>query len=242
MKKAPRKLIDLIGERQLLEDPGVEIEAGRVMVDGRVVMNPASLVRPGASVTVVPARQLRGKAKLGAALSAFGVDVHNRTALDVGAAAGGFTQALLAAGARKVYALDAGHGQLIGSLRQDPRVVNLEGVNLGIVDSNLVPEVIDLVTIDVSYLSLSSALGQLGRLRLASRAILIGLVKPMFELRLGRAPMDVASLNVAIRSATAGAEVAGWTVVQSVPSPMGGSKGAIEGFILAKLLTKSSQV
>jgi 23S rRNA (cytidine1920-2'-O)/16S rRNA (cytidine1409-2'-O)-methyltransferase len=100
---------------------------------------------------------LAGEAKLRAALAAFAPAVQGRIALDVGAAAGGFTRVLLEAGARRVYAVDAGFGQLLGSLRQDPRVVNLERTNLGVLDAALVPDPIELVTIDVSYISLASA-------------------------------------------------------------------------------------
>src|SRR5439155_15866930 len=113
-------------------------------------------------VSIVRRRRLRlrGEAKLEAALSVFPVDLRRRAALDVGAAAGGFTRVLLAAGARRVYAVDAGHGQLLGSLRQDPRVVVLESTNLGDLDRKLAPETVDVVTIDVSYLALREAVAQ----------------------------------------------------------------------------------
>jgi len=100
---------------------------------------------------------LRGEAKLRAALSGFGVGVTGRVCLDLGAAAGGFTRVLLEAGAARVYAVDAGFGQLLGSLRQDPRVVNLEATNVAALDTALVPDAIELVTIDVSYLALAAA-------------------------------------------------------------------------------------
>jgi 23S rRNA (cytidine1920-2'-O)/16S rRNA (cytidine1409-2'-O)-methyltransferase len=100
---------------------------------------------------------LRGEAKLRAALAAFGVRPAGRVALDLGAAAGGFTRVLLDAGAARVYAVDAGFGQLLGSLRQEPRVVVLERVNLGNLDCRRIPDAIELITIDLSYLSLSEA-------------------------------------------------------------------------------------
>src|ERR1019366_5935529 len=100
---------------------------------------------------------LRGEAKLSAALTAFGIDVSGRVALDVGAAAGGFTRVRLEAGARRVDAVDAGHGQLLGSLRQDPRVVNLEATNVGDLTAGMIPDPIEGGSIDVSYLSLSAA-------------------------------------------------------------------------------------
>jgi 23S rRNA (cytidine1920-2'-O)/16S rRNA (cytidine1409-2'-O)-methyltransferase len=128
-----------------------------VLVDGRPIDNPRSLVRVGARITLRVEAPLRGEAKLRAALAAFGVSPAGRVALDLGAAAGGFTRVLLQAGASRVYAVDAGYGQLLGSLRQDQRVVVLERVNLGDLDTSCVPEAIELFTIDLSYLSLHEA-------------------------------------------------------------------------------------
>lgn len=187
-----------------------------------------------ASLALPPRGPLRGEAKLRAALEHFGVDVEARIALDVGAAAGGFTTVLLRAGAARVYAVDAGHGQLLGSLRQDPRVVNLEATNVSRVDARLVPDAIDIVTIDVSYLSLSRAAAQLDRVRFARNADLIGLVKPMFELRRATAPADDASLEDAVQRAVAGVSAAGWTVVGAIPSPVRGARGAPEWLLRAR--------
>jgi 23S rRNA (cytidine1920-2'-O)/16S rRNA (cytidine1409-2'-O)-methyltransferase len=178
---------------------------------------------------------LRGEAKLLAALNGFRVDVSGRTALDVGAAAGGFTRVLLQHGAAKVYAVDAGHGQLLGSLRQDARVVNLEATNVAHLNPRLIPEVIDIVTIDVSYLSLSSAVVQLSSLRFALNAQLIGLVKPMFELRLSTAPEQPEVVARAAQAAVAGVGAAGWQVMGLIPSPVVGSRGAVEMLLHARL-------
>ena len=128
-----------------------------MLVDGYPVHNPRSLVRGGARIALRVESPLRGEVKLRAALAEFGVRPAGRVALDLGAAAGGFTRVLLDAGAARVYAVDAGFGQLLGSLRQDPRVVVLERVNLGDLDASHVPEAIDLITIDLSYLSLREA-------------------------------------------------------------------------------------
>ncbi len=187
-----------------------------------------------ASLTLPPRGPLRGEAKLQAALEHFGADIAGRIALDVGAAAGGFTTVLLRAGAARVYAVDAGHGQLLGSLRQDPRVVNLEATNVSLVDTLLVPDEIDVVTIDVSYLSLSRAAAQLDRVRFARDADLIGLVKPMFELRRATAPADDASLDEAVQRAVAGVSAAGWTVAGTIPSPVTGARGAPEWLLHAR--------
>lgn len=181
-------------------------------------------------------RPLRGSRKLAAALDAFGVDVADAVCLDVGASTGGFTTVLLDRGASRVYAVDAGHGQLLGSLRQDPRVVNLEATNVGALTRELIPDAIEVVTIDVSYLSLRGAAAQLDRIEFLPGSALIGLVKPMFELALGAAPTDVRRLNEAVELASAGL-AADWEVRSSIESPVRGAKGAIEGFIHARRAT-----
>lgn len=187
-KRARRRLRPLASElvrvRADIADPRTIIAAGEVLVDGRIVTNPASLVPVGASIVVRRRKPLRGEAKLAAALAAFRIEVRG-VALDVGASAGGFTRVLLQAGAARVYAVDAGVGQLVGSLRADPRVVNLERTNLAEMH---VPEPIDVVTIDVSYLSLAAAIPQLERVAFTPNAHLVALVKPMFELHAAAPP------------------------------------------------------
>ena len=216
-----------------LAEPACLIREGRVLVDGFPVRNAASLVRPGASIVIAEPRALRGEVKLRAALERFRVEAAGRVAVDVGAAAGGFARALLAAGARRVYAVDAGHGQLLGSLRQDPRVVNLEGVNLGELDRRLVPEPVEIVTIDVSYLSLAAAVPRLEGVEIAPDADAIALVKPQFELGLARPPSDLALLRKALERAAAGFEAAGWRVVETMESPTRGARGAVEFLVHA---------
>jgi 23S rRNA (cytidine1920-2'-O)/16S rRNA (cytidine1409-2'-O)-methyltransferase len=103
-------------------------------------------------------------------------------ALDLGAAAGGFTQALLDAGAARVYAVDADAGLLRGWLRADPRVTSLERTNLARLGPHLIGEPADLVTMDPSYLAITEVIGQVDRQMLAPAAQLIALVKPTFEL------------------------------------------------------------
>ena len=204
------------------------IVEGRVIVDGRVLDNPSARVRSDASVVVKPIPALRGEPKLRAALDAFAIDVRARVALDAGAAAGGFTRALLDRGARRVYAVDAGHGQLLGSLRQDGRVVNLEATNLGALDRALVPDAVDVVTLDLSYLSLADAVPQLELVDVAGDADLVTLVKPMFELSLDAPPTDPAALRSAVTRAAEGIERCQWRVVADIESPVRGSNGAIE--------------
>jgi 23S rRNA (cytidine1920-2'-O)/16S rRNA (cytidine1409-2'-O)-methyltransferase len=214
-----------------LDDPIAMIMSGRVQVDGRIVANPRSMVARDAAIVLRDPTALRGEAKLRAALATLHVPVAGRVALDLGAAAGGFTRVLLAAGTRRVYAVDAGHGQLLGTLRQDPRVVNLEATNLADLDVAIVPDAIDVVTIDLSYLAIAFALPQLGRITLARDADLVALVKPMFELGTAVAPTDDASLAAALARATAGAAAAGWHVLSVAESPIRGARGAREGWL-----------
>ena len=236
-RKRPRlrKLAAELAQRfPHLEDPEAVIVAGDVYVDGLPRTNPASLVSAGASLTLRSPKQLRGKAKLAHALSAFDVVASGRTAVDLGAAAGGFTQALLEAGAGRVYAVDAGHGQLVGSLRQDPRVVNLERTNLAQLDTALVPEAVELISMDLSYLAVAAAAPQLERLRIDRRADLLALVKPIYELGLAALPTDERQLRAAVDHAADGLAASGWGVVATMRSPLLGARGAIEWLVHAR--------
>jgi 23S rRNA (cytidine1920-2'-O)/16S rRNA (cytidine1409-2'-O)-methyltransferase len=220
-----------------LDDPIQLILTRRVSVDGRIADNPASLVRSAAAIAIVRETVLRGEPKLAAAIERFGVSVDGRVVLDLGAAAGGFTRVLLQAGAAKVYAVDAGFGQLLGSLRQDVRVVNLERTNVAALDQRLVPDEIEVVTADLSYLPLGQAVAQLnGRVRIAADADLLALVKPQFELGRSRPPTAATELAAAVDAAVAGVRKACWTVRGTTESPVRGSRGAIE-FLLHAVRT-----
>jgi 23S rRNA (cytidine1920-2'-O)/16S rRNA (cytidine1409-2'-O)-methyltransferase len=195
-----------------VQDPRETILRGDVVVDGITRTNPASLVRSDAAITVRKPRSLRGRTKLASGLQMFDVDVCNRTALDIGAGTGGFTLALLEAGARRVYAVDAGHGQLLGSLRLDPRVVNLEATNLAVLGPQFVPETIDVVAFDLSYLGLRDAVPQLAGIHLA----------------------DDADLDEAARVAAEGFTASGWHIAAIADSPVSGAGGAIELLLHAR--------
>jgi 23S rRNA (cytidine1920-2'-O)/16S rRNA (cytidine1409-2'-O)-methyltransferase len=214
-----------------LSDPEASIREGRVAVDGRPNLNPRSRIRAGARIELVEPARLRGELKLTAALETFAVAVAGRVALDAGASTGGFTRTLLAFGARRVYAVDAGHGQLLGSLRQDPRVVNLEATNLGDLDPRIVPDEIELISLDISYLALADAVPQLERLWLAETADIVALVKPQFELRLARSPANERDARRALHLAAAAIERCGWKVAEMIESPIRGAHGTLEFFV-----------
>jgi 23S rRNA (cytidine1920-2'-O)/16S rRNA (cytidine1409-2'-O)-methyltransferase len=159
------------------------IVRGDVRVGGRIVDKAGALVAPDADLLIVGtgnAHVSRSAAKLVAGLDAFGFPVENRLCLDIGASTGGFTQVLLERGAAKVWAADVGHGQLAPALARDERVVNLEGTDARRLDITLVPDGVDAITVDVSFISLSKALpAALGLAR--TGCWLIALVKPQFE-------------------------------------------------------------
>jgi len=236
MKKPKRKL--MAARAKLQQDhphrtiPDDWFRTGRVLAAGRPVLNPDALVPAGITLVVMERPSLRGGRKLAAALNAFDIDVGGLACLDLGASAGGFTCELLSRGARRIYAVDAGHGQLRGALRQDPRVINLERTNVADLSSDLVPEPIDLVTADLSYLALGTAVNQLTAVALAPCARLVGLVKPQFELGLATMPESAAEHHRAIENAATGLRRAGWGRVRVIRSPHRGARGAVE-FLMA---------
>lgn len=132
----------------------IVVTEGRVFVNGQKAVSPGQSVADGDAIEVRPARACvgRGALKLDAAFERFGVDVAGNVCADVGAATGGFTEVLLKRGAAKVYAIDAGRGKLDLKLRQDPRVVVMEGTN--VLTMPPLPEPVDTITIDVSFTSL----------------------------------------------------------------------------------------
>lgn len=211
-------------------DPAAALAEHRVLVDGAVVTNPGSQVLPSARIVVRPPARPRGTAKLGAALDRFGVDPTGRVGLDLGACTGGFTQALLDRGATRVYAVDVGYGQLLGSLRQDPRVVSLERTNVADVTPELLGQRPGVVVVDVTKLSLREVGRQLAAHDVpAPGTELVGLVKPMFELGTGELPVGD-ELARALRLATDGLADAGWEILATMESPMRGHRGAVEFF------------
>ncbi len=230
-------LIDLLSRHRVEADQKV-IASGRVLVNGRVISNPAARVRVDSALRILPEQRLRGDLKLAAALDQFAVPVATRVALDVGASAGGFTTALLALGARRVYAVEAGVGQLVGRLRVDPRVVNLEGHNLGGLSPDVIPETVEVITIDLSYLALADSVPQLEAIDISRDADLVALVKPTFELHHGALASSAKEVVDAVERAAAGIDSKGWDVQRRYPAPRTGRKRAPEVFIHAHRRTR----
>jgi 23S rRNA (cytidine1920-2'-O)/16S rRNA (cytidine1409-2'-O)-methyltransferase len=159
------------------------ILAGQVTLDGQVLSKAGTEVPVTAAIALITPDHPyvgRGGVKLAHALDAFAISVTGRRALDVGASTGGFTDVLLQRGAASVIALDVGHGQLDWRLRTDPRVLVREGVNARTLDRDDVPHVVDLVTIDVAFISLRHIFPSLPPV-LEPGADVVALVKPQFE-------------------------------------------------------------
>jgi 23S rRNA (cytidine1920-2'-O)/16S rRNA (cytidine1409-2'-O)-methyltransferase len=158
----------------------VLILAGDVRAGGRLIEKPAELLDPELALEVDrgPKYVSRGGHKLEAALDAFRLDVRGSVAADLGASTGGFTDCLLQRGAARVYAIDVGYGQLDYRLRQDKRVVVMERVNARYLES--LPEAVDLVTIDTSFISLRRILPAARRISKRDGRI-VALIKPQFE-------------------------------------------------------------
>ncbi len=206
------------------------IRAGRVRVGGAVVTKPSHRVGPEARLEVTGPAPYVGRAahKLLGALEAFGACPAGKVWLDVGAGTGGFTQVLLERGARRVYALDVGHGQLHPRLRADARVVVMEGVNARHLEA--LPEPADAAVMDVSFISSTLILPNLWRLiRPGGRALV--LVKPQFELEPGShagVVRDEALRRRALERVKTAARAAGFEVMGEAESPLPGKEGNVE--------------
>lgn len=213
------------------------ILAGRVLVEGNPAAKAGTPVSAEASVTLKPAPQYvsRGGEKLAAALDHFRVSPAGKVALDAGASTGGFTQVLLLGGAAKVYAVDVGYGQLAPTLRGDPRVVALERQNLRLLAREAVPEPLDLISLDLSFISLTLVLPRL-REFLRPGGEILALVKPQFEVGKGKVGKggvvrEAALQQEAVAKVTAAAAALGFQVSPAFPSPLKGPKGNQEYFL-----------
>jgi 23S rRNA (cytidine1920-2'-O)/16S rRNA (cytidine1409-2'-O)-methyltransferase len=214
------------------------IRRGLVLVDGRPQTKPAAMVGPEADIALAAAEPhvSRGALKLIAALDHFGFDPAGRFCLDAGASTGGFTQILLGRGARRVAAVDVGHGQLHPDLRADPRVQSLEGVDARALRPDMFDEPFGAVAADVSFISLLKVLPFLLPLA-APGAWFIGLVKPQFEagpaLRDGRGVVrDEAAREGAVASVAAFLSGRpGWRTARAIASPLTGRDGNREYLI-----------
>jgi 23S rRNA (cytidine1920-2'-O)/16S rRNA (cytidine1409-2'-O)-methyltransferase len=241
-KDGERKRLDnLLVEKGLAssrEKAKALITAGQVLVDQQKMNKPGTRVNPDAQLQLVTRLPYvsRGGLKLEGALKAFGIDLIQRVVMDVGASTGGFTDCALQRGARKVYAVDVGYGQLAWQLRKDPRVVNLERTNIRYLSREAIEEQgIDVILIDTSFISIEKFLPHLLEF-LKEGGILLGLIKPQFEVGRGEVAKggvvkDPALHQKVIERITAFSRALGLSVLGVVESPLLGPKGNKEFFI-----------
>lgn len=224
---------------QSREKAKAAVMAGIVYVDGQRVDKAGTGIREDADIFIKEDTcpyVSRGGLKLAKAVSAFRLDLSEAVAVDIGASTGGFTDCMLKNGAKKVYAIDVGYGQLDWSLRNDPRVVNMEKVNIRYLEMEKIAEKADFISIDVSFISLKLVFPVAAAL-LAEEGKLVCLVKPQFEA--GREQVGKKGIvrdkavheevieNVIRYGATSGLYPQGLDF-----SPMTGAKGNIEYLLL----------
>ena len=244
MAQQKKRLDQVLVEREFLlsrqRAQGI-IMAGLVTVDGKRVEKPGHLVNPSASIELTGPDHpyvSRGGIKLEAALRAFSIDVRGLTILDVGASTGGFTDCLLQYGAKRVFALDVGYGQLAWSLRNDPRVVVLERTNIRHLPPSEIKESLDAAVVDASFISLRiivpATLKHLGK-----GSFILALIKPQFEagkrmVAKGGLVRDEGLQKTIINDLSTFFSKRGLAVCGTFESPLTGAKGNREFFIYLK--------
>ncbi len=239
----------LLVERGLVES---RARAQAIILAGKVFWNDRRMDKAGHKVPVDASLEVRGRdhpfvsrggVKLAGALEAFGFDPSELVVADFGASTGGFTDCLLQRGARRVYAVDVGYGQLAHSLRVDPRVVVMERTNARHLME--LPEPIDLVVIDASFISIAKLLPA-ARAVLGDGGELIGMVKPQFEVgrsKLSRGVVrDAKARLAAIDSVADSAEGLGFALVGRCDSSLAGPEGNVEAFLWLRWRDSGGQV
>jgi 23S rRNA (cytidine1920-2'-O)/16S rRNA (cytidine1409-2'-O)-methyltransferase len=239
-----RRLDALLVERGLAES---KTRAQALILAGLVWSGERRLDKAGATLDAAAPIELRGRehpwvsrggVKLAHALAHFAIDAKDKVALDIGASTGGFSDVLLTEGARHVYAVDVGHGQLAWKLRNDPRVTVLERVNARHLTREQIPEAPDLITCDASFIGLETVLPAALALA-APSARLVALIKPQFEVGKGRVGKGgvvrdpTLHREVCDRIAAWLAAQSGWQVQGVTESPIHGPDGNVEFLIAA---------
>ncbi|MBQ3237169.1 MAG: TlyA family RNA methyltransferase [Oscillospiraceae bacterium] len=216
-------------------------QAKAAIMAGQVYVNNQKADKAGESVTPDDKIEFRGEnlkyvsrggLKLEKAMELYGFKLDNKICMDVGASTGGFTDCMLQKGATKVYSIDVGYGQLAWKLRQDERVVNLERTNVRYITNEQVPDTVDFVSIDVSFISLGLVIPVLVQF-LSEEAMMVCLVKPQFEAgkdKVGKHGVvrDPATHMEVLERAVGFAKNAGFGIVGLEFSPIKGPQGNIE--------------
>ena len=236
-----RILVDR-GLMNSLEQARALILAGRVLVNDFKIDKAGNLVPEAADIRITGDLNpfvSRGGLKLQGALAVFGIDVTALIALDVGASTGGFTDCLLQGGAKKVYALDVGYGQLAWKLRSDDRVVPIERTNIRYFDGGDLSDTLDMATIDASFISLKIILPKVVSL-LGPGGIIVALIKPQFEVGRGQigkrgVVSDPALHQVVIEEITASCRQLNLEEITTCESTLLGPAGNREYFVCARV-------
>ena len=242
---AKERLDKLLVERGLVES---RARAQALILAGQVLVSEQRVDKPGHAIDITAEIRIKGETlryvsrgglKLEAALREFKIDPSGKNCIDVGASTGGFTDCLLQHGAARVWAVDVGHNQLAWKLRQDPRVVTLEGVNARNLTSDRFPVRFDLATVDVSFISLDKILPAL-RTCLSEAADCIALIKPQFEVGKGEVGKggivtDPAKHRRVLNEISDGAGANGYLPIDLVESPLLGAEGNREFLIHLRL-------
>lgn len=243
-KMGKMRLDKLLVERGLVpsrERGQALIIAGQVLVNGQKQDKPGTPVPEESEIRIlgeVLPYVSRGGLKLESALKEFALSVEGATALDIGASTGGFTDCLLQHGCKKVYAVDVGYGQMAWKIRQDPRVVTIERVNIRQIDPSLIPELADIAVIDVSFISLEKVIPAILRF-LKPQSDIVALIKPQFEVGKGQVGKggivrDLAARTAAVDRITSFVREQGCEVKGVIPSPITGQDGNVEFLIHAR--------
>ena len=214
------------------------IMEGKVLVSGTPAGKAGSMVDADAGIELrgenIPYVS-RGGLKLEAALAHFGISVQDKIAMDVGSSTGGFTDCMLQHGARRIYCIDVGYGQLAWKLRQDPRVVLIERTNIRYLEREKIADEIDIATVDVSFISLLKVVPKVMEFLRAGGEI-VALIKPQFEVGKGEVGKggivrDEAKRLQAVGQVREGLESLGLRTRGVMQSPVPGQKGNIEFLI-----------
>ena len=235
MKERLDKLIHDRGLAASRDRAKALIMEGKVVVNGHPATKAGELVGTDASIELKGEDNpyvSRGGLKLEAAFKHFQISVRDKTAMDVGSSTGGFTDVMLQHGARRVYCIDVGYGQLAWKLRQDPNVVLLERTNIRHLENNRIPEVIDIATIDVSFISLTKVVPKVLEF-LKDKGEIVALIKPQFEVGKGEVGKggivkEESKRVEVIARIKAEFTALGLQVTGIISSPITGQKGNIE--------------
>lgn len=226
---------------------GSRERARALIMEGKVFISGIPITKAGSLIDTETAIELKGEAipyvsrggiKLEAALKHFNINLRNKIAMDVGSSTGGFTDCMLQGGAKKVYSIDVGYGQIAWQLRNDPRVILSERTNIRHLEREKIQDVIDIATVDVSFISLTKVIPKVVEF-LSNEGAILALVKPQFEVGKGEVGKggivrEEEKRLAVVESVRIKLEELGLNTIGIFKSPLPGQKGNIEFFLYLK--------